>query len=65
MNNDNYFYNCSKESIDFINPNLYDEIIKVISYLPKRQIQTEINNVLINGLRTQPSLSQAVQSTAQ
>ncbi len=46
MNNDNYFYNCSKESIDFINPNLYDEIIKVISYLPKRQIQTEINNDL-------------------
>lgn len=46
MNNDNYFYNCSKEYIDFINPNLYDEIIKVISCIPKRQIQTEINNDL-------------------
>jgi len=46
MKHDNYFYNCSKKYIDAINSNLYEEITEVISQLPKRQKQSEINNDL-------------------
>jgi len=46
INHDHYFYNCSKEYIDSIDSTLYEEITEVISCLPKRQIQTEINNDL-------------------
>jgi len=46
MKHDHYFYNCSKEYIDAIDLTLYKEITEVISKLPKRQTQTEINNDL-------------------
>lgn len=46
MKLDNYFYNCSKEYLDSIDPNLHAEIKEVIANLPKRQTQTEINNDL-------------------
>ena len=41
-----YFYNCSPEYINSIDPNLKDQIIIVISRLPKRQTQSEINSDL-------------------
>lgn len=44
MKHDNYFYNCSREYLDSISPALVSEIIEVISSLPKRKTQTEINN---------------------
>ena len=40
---ENYFYRCSKEYIDAIGTNLYNEIVDVIKLLPKRQTQAEIN----------------------
>jgi|GEM_PF-638241 len=46
MKHDHYFYNCSKEYIDAIDSTLYGEIAEVISRLPKRKTQTEINNDL-------------------
>lgn len=46
MRHDHYFYNCSKEYIDAIDSTLYGEITEVISKLPKRKTQTEINNDL-------------------
>ena len=46
MNTDHYFYNCSKEYIDDIDRNLYKDIVEVVSKLPKRQIQAEINQDL-------------------
>jgi hypothetical protein len=46
MNHNDYFYNCSKEYINSINPDLYEELVTVINNLPKRQTQTEINNDL-------------------
>jgi hypothetical protein len=54
VNVDSYFYNCSREYLDSIDPSLYQEIVSSISCLPKRQTQTEINNDLywlltING----------------
>lgn len=39
----NYFYNCSKEYIESIDPNLYQEIEEVIYKLPKRLTQAEVN----------------------
>ena len=44
MNYDEYFYNCSREYINSIEPLLYDEIVSVINKLTKRQTQSEINN---------------------
>ena len=46
MNQSDYFYNCSTEYVNSINPGLYGEIVSVIDKLPKRQTQTEINNDL-------------------
>jgi len=46
MNPQFYFYNCSPEYIDSIDPALHDQAIKVISLLPKRQTQSEINSDL-------------------
>ena len=46
MNPQSYFYNCSPEYIKSIDPDLQDQIIKVISQLPKRQTQSEINSDL-------------------
>lgn len=41
-----FFYNCSKEYIDSIDPSLYGEMTEVVSQLPKKKTQTEINNDL-------------------
>jgi hypothetical protein len=41
-----YFSNCSKQYIDSISPTLYSEIQELISKLPKRQTQAEINKDL-------------------
>ena len=43
MKCDHYFYQCSKEYINSIESNLYDEIVELISLLPKRQTQREVN----------------------
>ena len=46
MKSENYFYNCSQEYLNALDQNLYNEIIEVISTLPKRQTQSEINQDL-------------------
>jgi hypothetical protein len=46
MNSQSYFYNCSPEYIKSIDPDLQHQIITVISKLPKRQTQSEINSDL-------------------
>ncbi|MGA2465583.1 MAG: hypothetical protein ABSH06_14650 [Thermodesulfobacteriota bacterium] len=46
MNFDEYFSNCSKEYLNSIDSSLYDGITEVITKLPKRQKQEEINNDL-------------------
>ena len=38
-----YYYNCSPEYIQSIDPNLYDQIISIVGRVPKRQTQSEIN----------------------
>ena len=42
----NYYYNCSPEYIYSIDNGLYDQIVAVISTLPKRSKQSEINSDL-------------------
>ena len=42
----NYYYNCSPEYIYLIDNGLYDQIVTVISTLPKRNKQSEINSDL-------------------
>ena len=46
MRQEDFFYNCSKDYIDSINGYLYQEVTGIISQLPKRQTQTEINTDL-------------------
>lgn len=46
MKTDHYYYNCSKEYIDSVDPDLYKQLVQVISKLPKRQTQAEINQDL-------------------
>jgi len=41
-----YFYKCSKEYIQQIHHDLYGELVEVISKLPKRSTQAEINKDL-------------------
>ena len=41
-----YYYNCSPEYIQTIDPSIYDQIISIIGRMPKRQTQSEINNDL-------------------
>lgn len=43
MKFENYFYNCSKPYIESISPTLYEELLEIISKLPKRKTQSEIN----------------------
>ena len=38
-----YYYNCSPEYVQSLEPGLDDQIISVISRLPKRKTQSEIN----------------------
>ena len=42
----NYYHNCSPEYIYSIDNGLYDQIVTVISTLPKRNTQSEINSDL-------------------
>ena len=43
MNPESYFYNCSPEYIQFIDQDLYNQVLDSIKQLPKRQTQSEIN----------------------
>lgn len=46
MNQEDFFYSCSKEYIHSIDTSLYSEISEIITRLPKRLKQEEINNDL-------------------
>jgi hypothetical protein len=46
MNHKSYFNNCSKEYVNSIDSSLFEEITEIISKLPKRQKQEDINNDL-------------------
>jgi hypothetical protein len=46
MSLQSYFYNCSPDYIDSIDPSLHGQIVSIISQLPKRQTQSEINSDL-------------------
>ncbi len=46
MNSESYFHNCSEQYIDSIHPTLHTEIQDVISTLPKRPTQSQINRDL-------------------
>jgi hypothetical protein len=41
-----YYYNCSPEYIQTIDPSIYDQIISIVGRIPKRQTQSEINTEL-------------------
>lgn len=43
MLKEHFFYNCSKEYIELISSGLFYEINELISKLPKRSVQAEIN----------------------
>jgi hypothetical protein len=44
MHCDTYFYHSSKEYLNSISPSLYQEILDLVSQLPKRKTQREINS---------------------
>ena len=46
MNLQSYFYKCSPDYIDSIEPSLQVQITSIINQLPKRQTQSEINSDL-------------------
>src|SRR5208283_1352300 len=46
MNSESYFHNCSEEYVDSVAPTLFDEIKDIISKLPKRPTQAQINQDL-------------------
>jgi len=46
MKCEHYFHNCSLEYIDSIDASLFNEIVKIVSQLPKREKQAEINQDL-------------------
>lgn len=43
---ESYFYNCSKEYLSTISPALYSEVQEIVSNLPKRSTQSEVNQDL-------------------
>ena len=43
MQYEHYYYNCSREYIDLINPNLFEELLNVLQNVPKLTTQAEIN----------------------
>jgi hypothetical protein len=43
MNPQSYYYNCSPDYIDSIDPSLHTQILSTLNQLPKRQTQSEIN----------------------
>ena len=46
MNLESYYYNCSPEYIESIDPSLHNQILSILAQLPKRQTQSEINSDL-------------------
>ena len=46
MNLESYYYNCSPDYIDTIDPSLHGQILSTLNQLPKRQTQSEINSDL-------------------
>ena len=46
MKSEHYFHNCSQEYINSIDADLFSEIVKIVSQLPKREMQAEINQDL-------------------
>lgn len=46
MNLESYYYNCSPDYIDTIDPSLHNQILSILSQLPKRLTQSEINSDL-------------------
>jgi hypothetical protein len=46
LDHEDFFYSCSKEYVQSIDASLYSEVYEIISKLPKRQKQEEINNDL-------------------
>lgn len=47
MKFESFFYNCSKEYVNTIDSDLFNSIADIISNLPKRNTQMEINNDLL------------------
>jgi hypothetical protein len=45
-----WFHNCSKQYLDSISPELHPELIEIISQLPKRLTQAELNKDLFCNL---------------
>lgn len=43
MTPQSYYYNCSSEYIQSIEPDLHPQIVTIINQLPKRQSQSQIN----------------------
>ena len=43
METTSYYYNCSPEYIHVLDPSLHNEILDIVSKLPKRRNQSEIN----------------------
>lgn len=43
---ESYFYNCSKEYLNTISPDLYNEVQEIVFKLPKRSTQSEMNQDL-------------------
>jgi hypothetical protein len=43
MNLESYFYNCSPQYIQSIDPSLFEDIIRIVRQLPKRETQAQIN----------------------
>ena len=43
MKLESYFYNCSPQSIQSIDPSLFDDIHRIVQQLPKRDTQSQIN----------------------
>ena len=46
MNLESYYYNCSTDYIDSIDPSLHSSILSSLSQLPKRQTRSQINSDL-------------------
>jgi hypothetical protein len=46
MNLESYYYNCSPDYVDSIDPSLHNQILSALDQLPKRQTQSEINSDL-------------------
>ena len=46
MQSQSYYFNCSPEYINSVDPHLYGQILTIVEILPKRQTQSEINSDL-------------------